>query len=75
MNTELKNLRKKYGLTQTEVAEVLGITMQNYNILEKKGIYLTDARYNKLIKFYKDYDRVYEDKKNLINYYKKFIDN
>jgi DNA-binding XRE family transcriptional regulator len=75
MNTEIKNLRKKYGLTQAEVAEVIDITPQNYNIMETKGTYLTEARYNKLIKFYKDYDRVYEDKKNLINYYKKFIDN
>lgn len=75
MNTEIKNLRKKYGLTQAEVAEVIDITPQNYNIMEKKGTYLTEARYNKLIKFYKDYDKVYEDKKNLINYYKKFIDN
>ena len=48
----LKSLRKKNGLSQTEVAEYLGITQQSYSAYEKGISYMHIEQFLALARLY-----------------------
>ncbi|MBP3588301.1 MAG: helix-turn-helix transcriptional regulator [Clostridia bacterium] len=53
MKTRIKNLREDHDLTQTELANALGITQRKYSYIETGTQPLTDEILVKLAKHYK----------------------
>lgn len=66
----IKEKRKSLGLKQREIAEVVNLTVENYNRTEKGTYVLTVDRQQKAIDFMNDYEKIYNEKVELINYYK-----
>lgn len=66
----IKEKRKSLGLKQREMAEVVNLTVENYNRTEKGTYILTADRQQKAIAFMNDYEKIYNEKVELINYYK-----
>ncbi len=52
MDNRIKDLREDNDLTQTQVAEAIGITQRKYSYLETGTQQLTDEILVKLAKFY-----------------------
>ena len=52
MDNRIKDLREDRDLTQTQVAEAIGITQRKYSYLETGTQQLTDEILVKLSKFY-----------------------
>ncbi len=52
MDNRIKDLREDRDLTQTQVAEAIGITQRKYSYLETGTQQLTDEILVKLAKFY-----------------------
>ena len=52
MDNRIKDLREDHDLTQTQVAEAIGITQRKYSYLETGTQQLTDEILVKLAKFY-----------------------
>ncbi len=52
MDNRIKDLREDRALTQTQVAEAIGITQRKYSCIETGTQQLTDEILIKLAKFY-----------------------
>ena len=52
MENRIKDLREDRDLTQTQVAEAIGITQRKYSYIETETQQLTDEILVKLAKFY-----------------------
>ena len=52
MDNRIKDLREDHDLTQTQIAEAIGITQRKYSYLETGTQQLTDEILVKLAKFY-----------------------
>ena len=55
-----KEIRKKYNLTQKQIAQVVHLAIENYNKVENGKFELSEDRKKKLSQFYKEYSRIYE---------------
>ena len=64
-----KELRKKYNLTQEQIARVVNLATSNYNKVENGKFVLTEDRKKKLSKFYKEYSKIYEKIEKLLKKY------
>lgn len=64
-----KELRKKYNLTQEQIAKVVNLATSNYNKVENGKFVLTEDRKKKLSKFYKEYSKIYEKIEKLLKKY------
>lgn len=61
-----KELRKRYNLTQEQIAKVVNLATSNYNKVENGKFVLTEDRKKKLTKFYKEYSKIYEKYEKLL---------
>ena len=52
MDNRIKDLREDHDLTQSQIAEAIGITQRKYSYLETGTQQLTDEILVKLAKFY-----------------------
>ena len=64
-----KELRKKYNLTQEQIARVVNLATSNYNKVENGKFVLTEDRKKKLSKFYREYSKIYEKIEKLLKKY------
>lgn len=65
----IKEERKRLGLKQYQMARVVGLATENYNKYENGKAPLSEWRYNLACQFFKDYEKISEEKENLIKYY------
>lgn len=65
----LKETRRKLGLSQEICARIVNLALPNYNKAENGKFPLTADRYNKLCRFFQEYDKLKEKVDILINFY------
>lgn len=68
MAETLRTLRERAGLTQKEVAELIGVTPNSINSWEKDSTYMKDKYTKKFMEVYKvDYDDIFLGKEHRIS--------